>query len=324
MNLFRFFNQWNERHYIRKCFRFDSRRYLSFSCPLEPMTKDQLRGEISIAVHVVEKGLTMPDMRWGFGRERIMTLLAHCEAFAERYDAADDVLLHAVSVLKEYAHRHDAAGIALDEMFQTSLSHLLSRFPDVPASEQPMTARTAFFASSEASFPIFSASRHSIRNFGKEPVPVDTLRMAAALAQNAPSACNRQATRIYIVQDEKLKDDILSLQNGNRGFGHLVDKLLVITSDLSYYKGGKSRNLCYVDAGIYAMNLLYSLHYYRVGACPLNWCDSPRDDAAIRNLIRIPEQETVVLLVACGSVPESTTQYASSQRIEADAVIHVL
>ena len=54
----------------------------------------------------------------------------------------------------------------------------------------------------------------------------------------APSACNRQYVRVHSVGDIEMKKAILSLQNGNRGFGENADKLLVVTAD--HQTGGLS------------------------------------------------------------------------------------
>ena len=323
MNI-RFLSELNEKHFIRKCFRFDAARYLKHANRSRPTSADGLRSEMAIATHVVEKGLTMPEMRWGFGQERILALIGHCRLFTTQYGQNDETLQQAVSVLKEYRLRHTEAGIGLDPAFATALDSLLTTFPDVPASQQPHTHRQTYFKDTEAPFDVFSASRHSLRSFGPEKVPTETLREAVRLAQNAPSACNRQATQVYIVENPSLVHKVLSLQNGNRGFGQTVDKLIILTSKLAYYKGGQSRNLCYIDAGIYAMNLLYALHFCQVGACPLNWCDSPKDDARLRSLLAIPGGETINLIIACGSVPEEDIPYASSRRIDADSITHVL
>lgn len=108
---------------------------------------------------------------------------------------------------------------------------------------------------------------------------------SVGLAQNSPSACNRQPTRIHIIESEQLRNQVLELQGGNRGFGKLADTVIIISVELVGYRDVKERNNLFVDGGMYAMNLLYALHSYRIGACPLNWCYSTEQDLALRRLV---------------------------------------
>lgn len=306
----------NAKHYVNKCFRHDARRYRAYSCPLEPGNERQLSAAISIKCHVLEKGLSMPGMRLAFGQKNIRELVDLCLLYKNQYGAANPRLLQAVAAIKEYDHIHKQQNCSLESLTTEKLEALQASFEDVAASEQPQTNRMDYFSHSADAFDVFSASRHSVRCFSDEPVAVDTLKEAVALAMNAPSACNRQSQQVHIVQDKKLVGRILSLQNGCRGFAERVDKLLVLTFDLSFYGDGRSRNLGYMDSGIFAMNLLYALHFHKVGACPLNWCDSPKDDKAIRKVLNLRPEETVTLIIACGHVPSESFRRAESKRLD--------
>lgn len=68
--------------------------------------------------------------------------------------------------------------------------------------------------------------RHSVRDFSKAPVPMKLLRSACELALHAPSACNRQGTRIYILSEQKKT----YLTNGFQELVDLQKKLINILS----------------------------------------------------------------------------------------------
>ena len=120
----------------------------------------------------------------------------------------------------------------------------------------------------------------------------------------APSACNLQHTRVHSISNSYIRKQLLSLQNGNRGFGADADKLLVITTCLSDIQYVEERNDPYVNAGIFIMNLCYALHYNRIGCCILNWHAKPETDMTARSLINIPDAESIVAIIACGIPPE--------------------
>lgn len=310
-----FLDRWR----MRKTFAYDRARFLRHS-PHSLGTKAGALASIIMTYHIVEKGLTMPDMRLGFGRDAVLRLASALNDFADRYGSEEPQFRAGVAVLAEYAKTHADAGFALDEERSRAISALLARVPVEPSRQIEMT-RERYWAELDAPFETFSASRHSVRNFAGT-VSVEQIRAAVALANNAPSACNRQYTRVHCVTDREKIRECLALQNGNRGFGHLADKLLVLTADLRAVWGSE-RNDIFTNAGIYLMNLCYALHKNKVAHCMLNWSTPPPMDLALRRLLNIPDPETVIVLIACGDVPEKFRLACSPRKsVEETLVLH--
>lgn len=308
-----FWNRWR----MRKMFRYDQKRFLKFSPNSRWCTKEGAIAGIIMTYHVVEKGLTMPDMRLGFGREMILGLVAELLRFADKYGTSEPQFIEAVRVIAEYKKIHDDAQFELDAERSRAIAALLERVPVEPSRQIEMT-RERYWAELDAPFEVFSASRHSVRHFAGT-ISEAQIRSAVALANNAPSACNRQYTRVHCVSDRKKIQECLALQNGNRGFGHLADKLLILTADLRAVWGAE-RNDIFTNAGIYLMNLCYALHKNKVAHCMLNWSTPPTNDQKLRRLLNIPEAETVIVFIACGDVPEKF-KLASSPRKSAEETL---
>lgn len=283
---------------------FDAKRYIKHSSLEKIDNEKKLIGKIIEKYHAVEKGLVMPNMRYGFGKELMIALINDCVEFASKNNAAHPQLCQAIGVIQEYKRAHDENNEKIDVALNNKIEELLSICPKNSRVEQITKTKKQFFQFKESSFPKFAESRYSLRNFSGT-VSLEQITNSIQLAQNAPSACNRQPVRITIIESKSKIKEVLSLQTGNRGFGHLADKLLIITSELGGYSGLRERNLAYIDAGIYTMNLLYALHYYEIGACTLNWCDEKNTDKALRETINIPQSETVVVFILCGGVPEN-------------------
>ena len=143
-----------------------------------------------------------------------------------------------------------------------------------------------------------------------------------ALAQTAPSVCNRQSCKAYVYTGQADKDRILALQDGNGGFGSTAGAIIVCTSDLSaFYKPGE-RNQGFVDGGLFAMSLVYALHALGAASCMLNWSHVAHRDRKLRTLIGLPEREIIISLVAVGSLPERF-DVAASPRRELDDVLRL-
>jgi hypothetical protein len=72
---------------------------------------------------------------------------------------------------------------------------------------------------------------------------------------------------VYSVSNDTAIEQVLALQNGNRGFGHLAKRVLIVSADLHAFIGPIERNKAFVDGGMFAMSLLYALHRLELGAC---------------------------------------------------------
>ncbi len=294
-------------------FLYDARLYFRHSnYYFRNNSRKKLLTDIVRQYHVIEKGLTMPEMRAGFGKDRIFRLINDCRLFAKKYGTIEKQFVHALGVLLEYKQAHEKNDLKMDSQINRAIGQIIDLGKTVRPSKQKQITREEYFRPSKDDFMTFSNSRHSVRHFSGK-VEIKKMKRAIELAQNAPSACNRQPSTTYIVDNKDAIATILSLQKGNRGFGHRADKLLIITADLGGYISVRERNGVFVDGGIYSMNLLYSLHYYEIGACSLNWSSEKKDDVLLRKILKISESERIIMIIACGDVPEKFS-LASSMR----------
>ena len=283
--------------------RYDARRFIRTSAKSD--TEESLIGLITNNVHSIEKGFTMPDFRMGFGQKRLREILDQCILYVRKYGTKNVQITEAAKTILDYRKCHEDKSFALPEDIKSKIQTFLMSFPDISTDTiQVDMTKDEFFSKKESSFMEFSASRRSARIFTKEPVAVELIEKAIVLAQNAPSACNRQSPRVYLVKTPAKVQEVLRYQGGNRGFGQTVDKLLVVCGYLGNYHDTE-RNCVYIDGGIFTLNLSYALHYYGIGSCILNWSVTKLRDKKIREILPIRDNEVVIDIIACGNVPES-------------------
>ena len=299
--------RWRMKREARRAFRFDARQFLDHAGALHLDRKAAACAEIVMGYHVLEKGLTMPHRRLGFGQGAVIHLINLIDAFGRRF-GVDPQVVHAIGVLRAYRELHRDWPEPMPR-----LDAFLAAHPDVPPANEPHLTRTDFFAAKDAPFPQFAASRHVVRHFAG-PVPKETIEAAVSLALTAPSACNRQHARVHVIDDPALRDWLFAQQGGTRGFGADADKVLVVTSDLSTVRWGWERHDCYTNGGIFVMNLCYALHYHGVAHCILHWSVSPETDRAAHETLGIPANEAIVQVLACGIPPEEFDVAASPRR----------
>lgn len=276
---------------------------------------EKIKRNLTLSYHIVEKGLTMPEPRPGFGKAVILDLGNSIKQY-HSLGLPLDVLefSQSVSALKEYKEFHASINFKLPEEINELLDYVEKTFPSVSGIKQIHIKSDEYFKDINASFDKFCMSRYSVRNYTNEIVPVEILDSCIELAQKSPSFCNRQPTRVHIVKSEEKKKGILELQNGNRGFGYLAETLLVITSLISTTKDIHERNENHLNGGMFCMTLLNALHFHKIGACSLNWSVSDDKDRKLREILNIPENEVVLLVISCGYVPENLAIAASPRK----------
>lgn len=306
--------------YAFRCWLYDISRVMKYILKKDMWSESRCLAKIRLRVHVVEKGLCMPDMRPAFGKDNILELASLCERYAAfGYDRSRQGFVDAVSVLGEYGRVHRENGYALD----ADVTEALGRVAGLATAATPVASLTFgpddYFRNA-SDFGEFASSRHSVRDFAGTEVPDSVIREAVRIAVTAPSACNRQSVRVRVASGDALKE-IASMHRGSRGFGDKADKLLLLTVDLACYFGLGERNLPYTDAGIFAMNLLYGLHSQGVAACALNWCVTPKEDKRLHTRMGIPRNEMVTLVVACGNVPDREFKVPASPRLSVDEIL---
>ncbi|HET6431605.1 nitroreductase family protein [Dyella sp.] len=160
----------------------------------------------------------------------------------------------------------------------------------------------------------FFCSRHSVRDFRPGAVPRELMRRAMKLAMRTPSVCNRQAWHVYQMDSRGTIDRALALQNGNRGFGHEVPCLLIITADLRAFDTHGERFQHWVDGGMFAMSLALALHSLGLASCFLNWSRGAREDRRLRRVVPIDPAHTVITMMAVGFASDEFKVCYSARR----------
>lgn len=275
-------------------------RYTTFKTGYR-CSEEKLLAHLVVKAHTIEKGLTMPQKRYNFGQNAICEILSDLRFYAKSYNVNEERFVDVVGIIKEYGCWHKRNAIDIEnKVLKEGINWLEENYPSIaPVPQLYNMSKDEFFEENKGDFKTIALTRHTCRNLSGE-IPNASLQAALELAMTAPSTCNRQSIRLHIIEGGK----ILGIQSGNRGFGHLANKFILITSDLSDWPGGHQRNAPYVDGGIYLMNLLYALHYYGIGACTLNMYLDEHRTQRLHKELDIPENEVPIALIAIGIPPQ--------------------
>ncbi|MES2908409.1 MAG: nitroreductase family protein [Pseudomonadota bacterium] len=264
--------------------------------------------------HIVEKGLAMPSPKKNFGAEKIRLLVKVSEQYMVEYGQTD--LLQTVSsTLLSYLSANEE--LAADN---PDLHCLIERFiTSVSVNEKGGTKLVA-----PAVFPGFEGfvkARSSIRSFNAIEVDNDLVTKAVDIAKYSPSVCNRQGWKVHMYAEKNKISGLLSLQDGNGGFGQTINKLLIVTADSRCFTNLESNQL-FVDGGLFSMTLLLSLHSMGVGSCCLNLCVPYTREQQIKSLGEIGEFERPIMMIGIGNY-DSKTRVAISCRKDSDQILQL-
>ncbi len=283
----------------------------------------ELKSWIAADAHKIEKGMALRAPRPGFGRPVVRRLVEQVERFHRDF-GPEPVTEIAINTLTTYCAYSQSHGIEEEALLAdvARLSSPLASDRDhcmggVIEIDREIVLQSARFPGAAA----FFNSRYSIRNFSDEPVSMDVVEKAIALAQKTPSVCNRQSWKAYVFLDGDEPQQVLACQQGNRGFGDTAAGALVITSDLETFFSYGERNQGYIDGGMFAMSVVYGLHAQGVGSCCLNWCVDISLEKELRTVAEIPEHEAVIMMIAIGHLPASVTVAQSVRKPLADVCI---
>lgn len=282
---------------------------------------ERMRGVITATYHNIEKGLSLPVPRAGFGAANIAKLTGLIDLYLNDF-GADEFITVPIGVLESY--------IAFNKRRNFDVSTLEANVGALRKRLEPLIplAKTGVMAVNKSEImavvsPVtgeFFLRRHSVRRFSTEEVTAAQIQFAAQAAQKAPGVCNRQSGRIRVISEKTKIASTLAIQSGARGFGDNVPMLFCISVDISNFNGIGERYQGWIDGGLFAMSFLFGLHAQGIGACCLNWSKDHEQDNEMRKHLDLPDNELIIMFIAAGHLPEEF-EVACSYRRPLDEVL---
>lgn len=167
----------------------------------------------------------------------------------------------------------------------------------------------------------FLRMRHSVRSFSDEKIRDDEIRRAIDAAILSPSACNRQPCKIYYIKNKNNKDTLKNVLPGFNLFDKNNINIIVVTFNMSFALFVGERNQGWFNSGLFSMNLVNALHAERIGTCFLQWGERHSVEKKIKRQLKIPKNERIAVVIACGHY-NSKTNILYSARRPVDEIYH--
>ncbi len=282
--------------------------------------KNRIEAEIVRNVHSIEKGLSIANPRLGFGIAKINEMFSLIDRYIELTEEKE-VLYFVVDAVDAYLIYHEQKNFVNDDVLGVKDKCL--KLKNIIGEHESICGGTLIYnkqdctQDTDAVMNLFN-TRHSVREFSGEKVSEGKIIEAIKLAQRSPSACNRQAVRVYSIDG---KDYLNSMGNldGIGGFAQDVDKFLLITGVQSAYRPGE-KNQFAVSASMFAGYLTLSLHALGIASCVVQrnlYVDKLYSD--FRKKYSISTDEQLVVMLGIG-MPKNETTVPVSKRFSVNKI----
>jgi nitroreductase len=289
--------------------------YIKESGIFNDNNEEKLTAKMTYYYHLIEKGLSMTNLRLGFGKKKITELLKLVRVYQRvGFDIKKSQFITACSVLAKYYEIHKKENFKIEDYFNYTDYELIKLYSENSRGGTVEILRSEYFSKTKNSFIEFVKSRHSIRYFSDKLVEINNIKHIVEVANFCPSACNRQPCKVYSVNDKSMVDKILRIQQGIDSTSEFIYQLLVVTSNRNYFFTSGERNQIFVDGGIFLESLLLSLHAESIAACPLHWSLNYSHDQKIKKLIGLSGGEKVIALIAFGHLKDDLKVPASYRK----------
>jgi nitroreductase len=279
--------------------------------------KENLQAFLTKQYHIIEKGLALPESRSGFGKLKIKVLITRSEEYEKLY-GKDRIIQNIKETLKQYLERNEQLK-KKDYPFYLLISNFLFDVNDSKKGGVKKVSLNEIKKSISIDFESFVKTRTSVRDYSTEDILESEVFKAVEMARYTPSVCNRQSWKVHYFKNKNLKNQLLKLQGGNGGFTDSINQLLIITTDVrrfTKYEG----NQIFIDGGLFAMNLILSLHAQVIGTCCLNTCLPYIVENKIKKIGKIAESERLIMMIGIGKLKENF-EVAISDKITVEEIL---
>lgn len=270
---------------------------------------DTLYRDSLLIAHSFEKALCIEGCRDDFGTQKADRLLDYLTLAAKdpSFDNHSYAFTESMAALENWLVRRAQLGLDCSKWqpgFESLAEQTSYEVGRIDLSDRAGIVSDSFASASDCDKNAinFINGRHSVRSFDSAPVPQETLTQVVELAQSAPSACNRQPSRVYF-SGTKSAQVVSTAVRGNKGFEQSIFQWAVITVDTSLFSCAEY-NQWFINGGIYLQSFVLALKAYGIGSCIFQWVvgDSGKE---MRSSLGISANEVIIAVVGFGYPKET-------------------
>ncbi len=274
--------------------------------------------QMLLLCHALEKGMGIPNVRKGYGKEKAKTLIAMLKEAQNKGNTEQFYFQESLSILAAYFEYQQSNNVDVSDLL-ISAQPLLKDFKYEYKGGFETFSSIEFKSGMSFDFESFTKSRHSMRSYSSDAVTKEEITRAISIAKRAPSACNRQPWKFYTSLSKQEADKIRNCvpkQNFLDGvpyFGIVTVKHNMFAEHESYQ--------WFVNGGIFTGFLVLAFHQVGLGSCIFQYPVMYEKGRELRTILSIPSNETIVAAIGFGHYPEQAKCICADRKRNEEIII---
>lgn len=263
-------------------------------------------------IHRIEKGLMHEERKQVFAEEYIYDLVHSLERLKMAGTCDENTLIWGEGVLDQYFEEsHHTEKVA--EAYKVYLN-IKREGRQPPWHPYPANFRPELAIGYEDLWKL-AVRRRSVRHYVNKEVEFAQVQQAMVIAALSPSSCNRQSFKYLFYNDKDVVSAILKTPGGYEGF--TAPSVVIVVGCYRGYFDERDANAPLVDASLSVMAFIFALETLGLSSVCINWPSLPDRDEAIRELVRLEDDEFVIMLIGVGyASPMGKVAYSAKRNIE--------
>lgn len=251
--------------------------------------------------HSIEKGLSHFSLK-PFGNTTIISLINSLKRDLKFKNYKDDFsFINGINILRSYKKEYKKNNWT-DKMEYNKISLFLENFKNIKEQKVGPIIKTKNELKKDynINYKRFLKSRHSTRNYKNMTLKKEDIELAIRIAKYTPSACNRQFIKVHHFKEGKMKKIIIDYSVGKGGLYLDGVNTFIISFDENGLISIGERNQGYLNAGLFAMNLVNAFHHLGIGTCFIQFSNSVKEEDEIKKINDIPLNERIAVILYAG------------------------
>ncbi len=271
--------------------------------------------------HIIEKALGLPEPRPEFGQKVVNLIINVANDYIQKF-GNEKIINNIASCLQDYLDFNQKKGVDTSSPYYQNIKNFVEKnISAVKTGGSKKLIKKDIIKAIDFDYKQFVSTRTSIRNFSDKEVTDKDIKKIFETARITPSVCNRQGWKAHVYFKPDTIKQLLTIQNGNRGFTNSINKLIVVTGDMRAFTTLES-NQIYIDGGLFAMNILFSIHHAGLGAVALNTCFPYVQEKKVRKIANLEKYEKLIMMIGIGHIKDSF-KVAMSDKKEVNQILQI-
>lgn len=263
--------------------------------------------------HAIEKGMTSKAPRH-FGIEKTNNIMYNLSLYDKNNWKKDFAYNFGLSILNKYNLFYEKNNWINQSEYQKTKEFLKNKEITEDLGGVINIKKDSFINEAMIDYDLFLSSRHSVRSYLNKELSENDVIKAVNMAIKTPTACNRQMCKIYNVSSLETKNIIYRYAHGLTNFDKKYIGIFVITYDVSSLCNEYEMYQGFFNAGLVSMNFVNALHSLGIGSCFLEYLNSSKDEAEMKKILNIPNNEQIAIMLAAGYYEDSIISPKSSRK----------